>query len=239
MKTTTMLLAGALAFCAVACSENEPSPNATVTLKAAASTSGTTGSSPGGRYMASVQLTDFKINMKEFEFEIDDDKVEKTTFKDLKLKGPFEIDLLNETTPLAEVLGITELPNGRYEDIEFKIGKSAVSGSSMYGKSVYAAGTIDGKSFVFWHDVDEDFEVDFADTNSDMVINGEDLTLQINFNLGLVFNSTVGIDLSSAKDTDGDGIIEIDPKGEDDNKALANSIKELIKDLADLSEKKD
>lgn len=238
MKATTVFLAGALALGAMACGESEPSPTGTVTLKAAATTSGATAST-NGRYLAAVQLTDFKINMKEFEFEIDDDKAEKTTYKDLKLKGPFEIDLLNETTPLTEVLGISELPNGRYEDIEFKIGKGSVAGSSMYGKSVYAAGTIDGKDFVFWHDVDEDFEVDYADTNNDLVIDGQDLTLQINFNLGLVFNSTVGIDLSSAKDTDGDGVIEIDPKGEDDNKALANSIKEVIKDLADLSEKKD
>lgn len=233
-----MLLAGALALGAMACSETEPSPTGTVTLKAA-TTIGTTGASSGGRYLAAVQLTDFKINMKEIEFEIDDDKAEKTTFKDLKFKGPFELDLLNETTPLAEIIGVSELPNGHYEDVEFKIGKGSVAGSSMYGKSVYAAGTIDGKDFIFWHDVDEDFEVDYADTNNDLLIDGQDLTLQINFNLGLVFNSAVGVDLSSAEDTDGDGIIEIDPKGEDDNKALANSIKEVIKDLADLGEKKD
>jgi hypothetical protein len=176
--------------------------------------------------------------MKEIEFEIDDDKIEKTTFKDLKLKGPYEVDLLNNTSSLTEVLGISEVPNGRYEEIEFKIGKGTAAGNSMYGKSVYAAGTINGTPFVFWHDVDEDFEVDYEDINSDLVINGQDLTVQINFNLGLVFNSAVGVDLSSAVDTDGDGVIEIDPKGEDDNKALANTIKDVIKDLADLSEHK-
>lgn len=238
MKTNSIFIAAALSLTAMACSENEPSPNATITLKAG-STIATPASTVNGRQLSAVQLSDFMINMKEIEFEIDDDKAEEVTFKDLKLKGPFEIDLLNNSTSLTEVLGVSEVPNGRYEEIEFKIGKGAVSGSSMYGKSIYAAGTIDGTPFVFWHDVDEDFEVDFADTNDDLIVDGQDLSLQINFNLGLVFNSLVGADLSSAKDTDGDGIIEIDPKGEDDNKELAHDIKELIKDLADLSEKRD
>lgn len=238
MKTNSIFIAAALALTTMACSENEPSPNATITLKAG-STIGATASTVNGRQLSAVQLSDFRINMKEIEFEIDDDKAEEVTFKDLKLKGPFELNLLNNSTSLTEVLGVSEVPNGRYEEIEFKIGKGAVSGSSMYGKSIYAAGTIDGTPFVFWHDVDEDFEVDFTDTNDDLIVDGQDLSLQINFNLGLVFNSPVGADLSSAKDTDGDGIIEIDPKGEDGNKELAHDIKELIKDLADLSEKKD
>ena len=239
MKATTLLLAGVFALGTMACSEEEPSAIGTVTMKAA-TTTGTTGSSTGGRYMASVQLTDFKINMKDIEFEIDDDKIEKVTFKDLKLKGPFEIDLLDNGSSLAKVLGTSEVPNGRYEEIEFKIGKGTVAGSSMYGKSIFATGTIDGQSFVFWHDVDEDFEVDYSDANSDLVINGQDMTVLINFNLGLVFNSDFGVDLSTAEDTNGDGVIEIDPKGErDNNKALAHSIKERIKDLADLTENRD
>lgn len=239
MKTTSLLLAGVIALGTMACSEEAPSAMGTVTMKAA-TTTGTSASSPGGRYVTNVQLTDFKINMKDIEFEIDDDKVEKITFKDLKLKGPFEIDLLDNSSSLNKVLGISEVPNGRYEEIEFKIGKGAVAGSSMYGKSIYAAGTIDGQSFVFWHDVDEDFEVDYSDANNDLAINGQDITVQINFNLGLVFNSELGVDLSTAVDTNGDGIIEIEPKGErDDNKALAHTIKEKIKDLADLTEKID
>lgn len=235
MKTKTLLFASVLALSSMACSEDEPSATGTVTMKAA-TTTGTTGSAANGRNASSVQLTDFWINMKEIEFEIDDDKIEEITFKDLKLKGPFEVDLLDNSTSLAEVLGISEVPNGRYEEIEFKIGKGAVTGSFMHGKSIYAAGTINGTPFVFWHDVDEDFEVDYEDANNDLVINGQDLSVQINFNLGLVFNSSLGVDLSSAVDSDGDGVIEIDPKGDDNNKDLANTIKQTIKDLADLTE---
>lgn len=237
MKSTALLLAGVIGLGLMGCSEDEPGAAGTVAVKAAATTA-STGSS-NGRILAAVQLSDFKINMKEIEFELDDDKIEEVTHKDLKLKGPFELDLLNTTTSLSEVLGIAEIPNGRYEEIEFKIGKGNVAGSTLYGKSIYAAGTIDGTPFVFWHDVDEDFEVDYEDFNNDLIIDGQDLSVQINFNLGLVFNSVGGIDLTSAKDTDGDGVIEIDPKGEDDNKALAHDIKELIKDLADLTENKD
>jgi hypothetical protein len=237
MKATTLVLAGVFAMGIMACSDEEPGATGTVTMKAATSTA--TSGSANGRLLSAVELSDFKINMKEIEFELDDDKIEEITYKDVKLKGPFEIDLLSNTGSLSEVLGIAEVPNGQYEEIEFKIGKGSVAGSSMYGKSIYAAGTIDGVPFVFWHDVDEDFEVDYADSNNDMMIDGRDLSVQINFNLGLVFNSSMGIDLSSARDTDGDGVIEIDPKGEDDNKTLAHDIKELIKDLADLTEDKE
>lgn len=235
MKTTTLLLAGIFALGMTACSKDEPSATGTVTLKAA-STTGTLDASAGARYATAVQLTDFKINMKDIEFEVDDDKIEKITFKDLKLKGPFEIDLLDNSSSLSKVLGISEVPNGRYEDIEFKIGKGTIASSSMYGKSIYAAGTMNGKNFIFWHDLDEDFQVDYADANNDLQINGQDLSVQINFNLGLAFNSNL-IDLSSAVDSNGDGIIEIEPKGErDNNKAMANDLKQLIKDLADLTE---
>ncbi len=238
MKPTTLLLASVISMGMMGCgSDDAPSATGTVTMRASTSTA-TTGVS-NGRLATTVQLSDFKINMKEIEFEIDDDKAEEITFKDLKLKGPFEVDLLNNTTSLSEILGIAEVPNGRYEEIEFKIGKGSTVGSAMYGKSIYAAGTINGTPFVFWHDVDEEFEVDYTDSNNDLVVDGSDLSMQINFNLGLVFNSSMGIDLSTATDTDGDGVIEIDPKGEDDNKALANSIKDLIKDLADLTEDKD
>lgn len=236
MKTTTLLLASVFTLGTFACSQEEaPSATGTVTLQAASSTATTT--SAGGRYASNVVLTDFKINMKDIEFEIDDDKIEKTTFKDLKLKGPFEVDLLNETSSLADVLGISEVPNGRYEDIEFKIGKGTITSSPMYGKSIYAEGTFDGKKFIFWHDLDEDFNVDYSDVNNDLEINGQDLTVQINFNLGLAFNSST-VDLSTAVDTNGDGTYEIEPKGErDNNKELANNLKQLIKDLADLTEK--
>lgn len=234
MKTTSLFLVGTVAAFLMSCSNDEVSPTGSVSIKATASTA----TAANGRYASTVQLTDFKINMKEIEFEIDDDKAEEITFKDLKLKGPFEIDLLNNSTSLTETLGISELPNGRYEEIEFKIGKGTVTGNSMYGKSIYAAGTINGKNFAFWHDLDEDFEVDYADANNDLTVNGEDMSVQINFNLGMAFNNQL-VDLSTAVDTNGDGLIEIEPKGErDNNKELANDLKQLIKDLADLTEHK-
>ena len=89
----------------------------------------------------------------------------------------------------------------------------------MYGKSVQATGTINGTPFVFWHNTDEEFEIDFEDAAQNLSLNGQPISVIINFNLGLLFDSVNGIDLSGAQDGNGNGIIEIDPLNTDGNAA--------------------
>lgn len=189
-----------------------------------------------------VVLTSFKINLREIEFEFaegsdDDDDNSGDSDDDgfydsddeFELYGPFELDLLNQNAPVTTVT----VPNGTYEEVEFKLHKSTNSASAMFNKSIEITGTINGTPFVFWHDIDEDFEIDYEDTNQNLVISNNSYDLVFNFDLNQVLSQ---IDLSSAVDGDGDGLIEIGPNDTDGNQALANLIEDSIEDSCDLDD---
>lgn len=189
-----------------------------------------------------VVLTTFKINLREIEFEFaegsdDDNDSDGDTDDDgfydsdeeFELYGPFELDLLNQNAPVTTVT----IPNGTYEEVEFKLHKSTNSASPMFNKSIEITGTINGMPFVFWHDIDEDFEIDFEDTDQNLVISNNSYDLIFNFDLNQVLSQ---IDLSSAVDGDGDGLIEIGPNDTDGNQALANLLENSIEDSCDLDD---
>ena len=182
---------------------------------------------------ATVTLNSFKINLKEIEFEMDDDFSTGDGFygddEDIELKGPFELSLLNTTTEITSL----NIPNGVYEEVEFKMAKNTNSTSSMYNKSIEIKGSINGKPFEFWHNVEEDFEIDFEDTNQNLTINNNSATIYFDFDLTTAIKS---IDFSVATDEDGDGIIEINPNDNDGNRSLANLIKDKIKDSCELDD---
>lgn len=234
-------MAGALALGLVSCGDKADAPVSNVTFVAKA----TLHAAAGERVAtgdADVVLKEFKINIREIELEYDekdDDSGVKNIYDDVKLYGPFEIDLLNEKGgTLSKALTSTSIPNGDFEEIEFKLHKGKVAGNSMYNKSVQASGTINGTPFVFWHDTDEEFEIDFEDVNKDIALRGQPLDVIINFNLRLLFSSVSGVDLSKARDGDGDGLITIDPKNTDGNKWLADLLKDALEDATDLIDDK-
>lgn len=180
-----------------------------------------------------VTLNSFKINLKEIEFEMDDDFSTGDGFygddEDIELKGPFELSLLNTS---AEITSLN-IPNGVYEEVEFKMAKNTNSSSSMYNKSIEIKGSINGKAFEFWHNVEEDFEIDFEDANRNLTINNNSATIYFDFDLTTAIKS---IDFSTATDDDGDGIIEINPNDNDGNRSLADLIKDKIKDSCELDD---
>ena len=180
-----------------------------------------------------VTLNSFKINLKEIEFEMDDDFSTGDGFygddEDIELKGPFELSLLNATTEITSL----NIPNGVYEEVEFKMAKNTNSASSMYNKSIEIKGSINGKPFEFWHNVEEDFEIDFEDANQNLTINNNSATIYFDVDLTTAIKS---IDFSVATDDDGDGIIEINPNDNDGNRSLANLIKDKIKDSCELDD---
>lgn len=184
-----------------------------------------------------VVLNSFKINLKEIEFEFaegnDDDDSDDDGFyngdDEFELYGPFELDLLNQNAPVTTVT----IPNGTYEEVEFKLHKSTNSASAMFNKSIEITGTINGTPFIFWHNIDEDFEIDYEDTNQNLVISNNSYDLVFNFDLNQVLSL---VDLSSAVDGDGDGLIEIGPNDTDGNQSLANQIANSIEDSCDLDD---
>ncbi len=182
-----------------------------------------------------LEISDFLVNIKEVELEFDDDFYEDWDDDDkyygsddeIELKGPFELDLLGNEITFAFV----DLPQAQYEELEFEFDKSKNASSELFGKTVLIRGTIDSFPFEFWHDFDEDVEIDFEDDNNDILITENNNDITINFNLTGILN---GVDFSTAKDGNGDGLIEISPRDNDGNNALANQIKERMKDYIDL-----
>src|SRR5690606_5660343 len=181
-----------------------------------------------------VELSKFLINLEEIELEYDDiigDDNFYNSEEEIELKGPFELDLLS---PTPVVVTVVDAPNGRLEEIEFEFDKNENPDSEIYEQSIRMEGTIDGVPFVFWHDFEEELEVEFDEGETNTVISNDENSVVINFDLNSVFDATTGVDLSNAGDGNGDGIIEISPNDEDGNRDIAEAMKEHIKDKIDL-----
>lgn len=233
MKTKIFFLLFVLSFgLLTSCSNNDEGTNDNLVLKArgvynqARSTQFATNST--------VALNSFTFNFKEIEFEYDDDTAgDGDGFFDdddeIELKGPFVVNVLNNTMDLVAL----NVPAGVYEEVEFTMSRNNQANSPMFNKSVEITGTINGTPFVFWHNIEEDFEIDYEDAAQNLVINNSTTTLYFNFDLNAVVNS---IDFSTATDGDGDGVIEIHPNDPDGNQSLANEIKNRIKDAVDLDD---
>ncbi len=202
---------------------------------------------------ADVVLTSFTINIKEIEFKLaesegndDDDNSGSDDHgqgddnhdgmyngdDEVKLNGPWELNLLNQSAPITTVT----IANGTYEEVEFKLNKSLVSTSPMYNKTVEIRGTINGTPFVFWHDFEQEFEIDYENNAQNLVVNNGSFDLVFNFDLNLALSQ---VDLSSAVDGNGNGVIEIGPDDTDGNNALAQSLNDHIEDATEMEDEQD
>lgn len=235
MKNKKMLLGLlSLVLITASCSSDDSSENNTnENLKIVAKTT-FSGSGLNRMNNNSVIITEFKVNIREIEFEIDDDSHDDDyqdgfydSDDDIELQGPFELDLTTGTSTITSL----NVPNLVYEEVEFEIAKNTNPNSDMFNKSVVLKGTISGIPFEFWHNVDEDIEVDFDDASNDIIVSNNLTTIALNFNLDGILSQ---VDLSSATDGNGDGLIEINPTNADGNQLLANIIKNKIKDYIDL-----
>lgn len=178
------------------------------------------------RGVENVTLSQFWINFKEIELELADGYYDSDD--DIELEGPFEIDLLSANS--IQLVDI-EIPNGVYEEIEFEFDKSENPDSPLFGKSMELTGEINGQPFIFWHDFEEEIEIDYEDSGQNLVINNDTKEVVINFDLNAVMAM---VDLSTATDGDGDGVITISPNDDDGNNDLAEALKQAIKVQIDL-----
>lgn len=231
------VMALSLAFVFTACSSDDDTNKIAEdhgSLKILASaTYGNSGNKTTNSVNENISLSNFLVNFEEIELEFADEDSLGNSYgsdDDIKLKGPFEFDLLSgESFYLVDV----ELPNGIYEEIEFEFDKSENPESELFGKSMLLKGEINGTPFVFWHDFDEEIEIDFEDSNKNLVIDNNEIDILINFDLNSVLAM---VDLTLATDNDGDGTITISPNDQDGNNALAEALKEAIKNQIDLME---
>lgn len=235
-KIATILLS---LLIVASCSKNE-STTGELSIAAKATIAKNLNASTNKTTLATVNVTDFLVNLKEFEIEVDseheddidhdwDDDGSYDSDDELELKGPFELDLLSGQITFLSVT----VPNGNYEEIEFKFGKSTNSNSQLFNKSILIKGTVDSVPFVFWHDFEDELEVDFEDAANNIIVQNSGDDLVINFDLTFLLNT---LDLSQATDLNNDGIIEISPNDTDGNNTLANQIKETLKYHIDLDD---
>ncbi len=180
-----------------------------------------------------IVINSFILNIEEIELEVNDEVgVEGPFVSDIELQGPFVVDLIKENSGIDQVLAAADLPEGNYEEIEFTINENNDSTSEIYSKSFLITGTINGVPFEFWHDANLDFEIEFE--NGILTLQEGTATLiNLQFNLNSLFTL---VDITSATDGNGDGVIQINPLDEDGNTALADAIMDAIDDVVDAFE---
>lgn len=228
-KTLFLLSLCTLLILSISCSEDESNDdNLMIKAKSTSTFSQSRISS-----IDAVTISEFKINIKEIELEFDDDynEIDSDGFIDfndeIELEGPFELDLLSGTSNIASL----EIPEGNYEEIEFEFDKNTNESSEMFNKTVKIQGTIDNIPFIFWHDFEEEIEVDFENEVNDITISANLIEIVIIFDLDTILNQ---VDLASASDGDNNGTIEISPEDLDGNNELADLIKEALKNATEL-----
>ncbi len=246
-----------LSFLLISCSDDDSDGNGTLRVSAQATVEAGSGSSVESVTSRSVNtdvfVSDFRVNIAEFELELDESEYEaegeieiesgESEFEfeweidgyydyedEFELEGPFELDLLAGEIDFL----IVDIPNAQFEELEFEFEASTDVNSDLFGKSVLIQGTVNDIPFIFWHDFEEEVEVDFEDDAFDIVIRNNTESITIEFDLSSIFDVVSGIDLSEAMDGNEDGTVEISPEDPDGNNQLAQQIKEFIKNSIDL-----
>lgn len=100
----------------------------------------------------------------------------------------------------------------------------------MYGKTMIIKGAIDGIPFIYWADKEIEMEIEFDELI--YLSDAHNALLTVSFDLGALFNPALGgVDITSARDGNNDGVIEIYKNDPDGNSDLANAIWSKIKHI--------
>lgn len=224
-----------------ACTNDTSSTSGNVTIKASAvSTTGKTSLTARSTVTSTVVITDFKINIGNIKFEVDEqDEMHDTdpSHEDVKLNGPFLLDLLDPGKTLSQIITSVNIPNAKYEEIKFKFAPSTAVGD-MNGKSYLIKGTVDGKPFEVWSAKEVELEMDFNDPTKDFMVNSNDLSLNIKIQLDAIMVKITDLAKQGLLvDTDGDGTIEISTNDDDGHHDLGELIRDLLENETHLDDK--
>ena len=184
-----------------------------------------------------VAIETFTINVEEIEFEFDDDNNNNgLTYSEIKLKGPYEIDLVKDGEGMVlTLINDLYLPEKGYDEIEFEFDKSENPISDMYMKTVLIKGTINETPFIFFTDEEFEMEIEFEDPVDLSEV--EYAIIMVSFDVQTLFDPAEGgIDISAAQDRNGNGIIEIYEDDPDGNEKLAEKIEDRLDDIIEAFE---
>ena len=231
-----------LVIAASSCSDNQTdSTSGNVTLKASAvSSTGKTSMTARVAAASTVVITDFKINIGSIKLETDEEDVRHTEdplHEDVKLTGPFLLDLLDPDKTLSQIITSVSIPNAKYEEIKFKFQPSTLAGE-MNGKCFMIKGTVDGKNFVVWSGKEVELEMDFNDPAKDFTVNSNDISLNIKIQIDAIMAKITALaGQGLLVDTDGDGVIEITTGSDDGHHDLGELIRDLLENETHLDDK--
>ena len=232
MKNSKLLWLASIAFAFLAqsCSND---PSITGSLNLSMKSTGSTTIITGGRVTGTVEITDFKISIRDIVFKNEDDDNPHFDTVDVKFRGPFQLDLLSGGDALTATLGNAVIPNGNYKEIRFKFHKDEdlPAADNLFDRSLFVAGTIDGVPFELSHDTSENFDVG---RTTGVIVQDNEISLTVEFSIDQFLSSLNPVDLSTAVDGNQDGLIEIGTNDPDGNNDLADLIKDNIKEAADL-----
>ena len=189
--------------------------------------------------LSEVAIERFTINIEEIEFEFDDDNNNNgLTYSEIKLKGPYEIDLVKDGQGrVVTLINDLNLPETGYDEIEFEFDKNENPISDMYKKTILIKGTINGTPFIFFTDEEFEIEVEFEDPVD--LLEVESAIIMVSFDVHALFDAAQGgIDISAAQDRNGNGIIEIYEDDPDGNDKLAEKIEDRLEDIIEAFEEK-
>lgn len=214
--------------------------NGNVTLKASAVINSANLTARTAITTPVVVLTDFKVNIGSIKFETDEEDVrhsEDPSHEDVKLNGPFLLDLLDPNTSLSQVITSLNIPDAQYEEVKFKFTTSLANGE-MLGKSFLIKGSVDGKNFIISSSRESQVEVDFEDASKDFTVNFNNLTLNFKMHLdGIIARIKTLVSQGLLKDTDGDGIIEITTNSDDNHNVISDGMRDLLEHQTHLDDK--
>lgn len=237
MKKNSIFVLIAIAISS--CSDNTAT-SGNVSIKATAVSSTGKTSSTARTAASTVVITDFKVNIGNIKLETDmEDEMHSTDpmHEDVKLIGPFLLDLLDPNKPLSQFITSVAVPNAKYEEIKFNFTKSLIAGD-LEGKTFLIKGTINDKPFVIWSAENIELEMDFMDPSKDFAINDNSVALNIKIQLdALMAKINYLANQGLLLDTDGDGIIEITTRNDDGHSSFGHQIKELLEDETHLDDK--
>ena len=181
-----------------------------------------------------VELTDFRFAVHEIEFEKEVNDVE---VREVEFHGPYILDLLDESGPLKQTIGDTEIPADTYTGIEMEIHKAVNLGADhpLKDRSIYLAGRVDRgagwETFEMHHDAEEEF---YLNGGNPITVTegttGNDLIVDIK--LASIFDN---IDLGTANLSEAISNYSNDPV----NRSLALTLKNNIKAAADFGKDED
>ena len=239
-KWTILVLAGAMVISACDILGNGEAKDDVTLAFQASDGAATTSAAPMTLIDTGIDITSFMLSIREVEFKQDETAPDSAL--DVFFDGPYTLDLLDDTGPLTQTIGTVDIPPGTYQEIRFKLHKTtAVDVSSpLYDRSIYIAGTIDGTPFEMWHDAGENLDIGKA---TGFIVGEAPLAVTIDFNVQSFLDQSADpsghlIDLTTATDDSGDGLIDINPNSDDGNtnQDLADYLKDNIKLVADIIE---